>query len=247
VSGSTLEPGASKIKMSVMRISAIIPTLNEEASIQGLVKFILMQGTPTMTEVIVVDGGSTDNTVAYAKASGANVMVCDKTSRASQLNLGADAANGELLYFVHADVKPAGSFVDDIFQAYREGYEAGCYRFKFDSSKLLLKINSHFTRFPAIMCRGGDQTLFITKDLFSRIGGFNEYYTIMEDYDLIQRIQKNARFKVIPKNVLVSARKYEHNSWLRVQVANLVVFMMYLMNYEPSRMKRTYEKMLNYR
>jgi hypothetical protein len=97
------------------------------------------------------------------------------------------------------------------------------------------------------MCRGGDQTLFITKTLFLKLGGFNEYYTIMEDYDLIQRIREHAKFKIIPENVLVSARKYEKNSWLRVQSANFIVFMMYFLKKHPSQMKEAYSKMLNYR
>ncbi|HYI79192.1 MAG TPA: glycosyl transferase, partial [Chryseolinea sp.] len=127
------------------------------------------------------------------------------------------------------------------------GHQAGCYRFKFDSSKFMLRFNSYCTRFKGIMCRGGDQTLFITKTLFLKLGGFNEYYTIMEDYDLIQRIREHAKFKIIPENVLVSARKYEKNSWLRVQSANFIVFMMYFLKKHPSQMKEAYRKMLNYR
>ena len=230
-----------------MRISAIIPTLNEEANISDLVKSILRYGGPNIAEVIVADGGSTDNTVVCAKGAGATVLVCDQHSRACQLNTGAKHASAEIFYFVHADVKPAETFVDDILQANSEGYEAGCYRYKFDSSKPLLKINSYFTRFKSIMCRGGDQTLFVTGDLFWRLGGFNEYFTIMEDYDLIQRICKHARFKVIPKNILVSARKYEHNSWIQVQLANFIVFMMYFLRYNPSRMKHVYGRLLHYR
>jgi|SRR5688572_10403513 rSAM/selenodomain-associated transferase 2 len=230
-----------------MKISVIIPTLNEETTIQSLVGFVLRYGTPSVAEVIVVDGSSTDNTVAFAISSGATTLVCDKRSRASQLNLGANNARGEILYFIHADVKPPESFVNDILRAHGDGYEAGCYRFKFDSAKFMLKINSYFTRFNSIMCRGGDQTLFISKDLFSRLGGFDDYYTIMEDYDLIQKIRRSARFKIIPKTVLVSPRKYEHNSWLRVQAANFIVFMMFFMGSKPSSMKSAYERMLNYK
>jgi rSAM/selenodomain-associated transferase 2 len=230
-----------------MKISVIIPTVNEASLIFSLVESVLATGGIAVMEVIVVDGGSTDGTVTEAKKAGAIVLNCCKSSRASQMNLGAKNATGDVLYFLHADVKIPTSFVTDILKAYDEGYEAGCYRFKFDSSKIMLKFNSYCTRFNGIMCRGGDQTLFITKTLFLKLGGFNEYYTIMEDYDLIQRIREHGKFKIIPENVLVSARKYEKNSWLRVQSANFIVFMMYFLKKHPSQMKKAYRKMLNYR
>jgi rSAM/selenodomain-associated transferase 2 len=230
-----------------MKISVIIPTVNEESQIFSLVESVLATGGTPVVEVIVVDGGSKDKTVTEAKKAGAIVLNCCESSRASQMNLGAKNATGDLLYFLHADVKIPRSFVTDILKAYDEGYEAGCYRFKFDSSKFMLKFNSYCTRFKGIMCRGGDQTLFITKTLFLKLGGFNEYYTIMEDYDLIERIREHAKFKIIPENVLVSARKYDKNSWLRVQSANFIVFMMYFLKKHPSQMKEAYRKMLNYR
>ncbi|HZB11498.1 MAG TPA: TIGR04283 family arsenosugar biosynthesis glycosyltransferase [Chryseolinea sp.] len=230
-----------------MNISVIIPTVNEENLIFRLVESVLATGGLSVVEVIVVDGASTDKTVTEAKKAGAIVLNCPGSSRANQMNLGAKNARGDLLYFLHADVKIPKSFVTDILKAYEEGYQAGCYRFKFDSSKFMLRFNSYCTRFKGIMCRGGDQTLFITKTMFLKLGGFNEYYTIMEDYDLIQRIREHAKFKIIPENVLVSARKYEKNSWLRVQSANFIVFMMFFLKRHPSQMKEAYRKMLNYR
>lgn len=96
------------------------------------------------------------------------------------------------------------------------------------------------------MCRGGDQTLFITKKLFYSLNGFDEFYIIMEDFDLIVRIRKIARFKIMPKSVLVSARKYENKSWVRVQGANFIVFMMFFLKRHPLQMKDAYKKMLEY-
>lgn len=97
------------------------------------------------------------------------------------------------------------------------------------------------------MCRGGDQTLFIKKDVFESLGGFNERFVIMEDYEIIQRIQKRFSFRIIPKNVIVSSRKYDTNSWLKVQFANFAVFMMYFLNRPPEQIVALYKKMLNYR
>lgn len=230
-----------------MRISVIIPTLNEAASIAQLVLFAFQHSKGHVAEVIVVDAGSTDGTVSLAKEAGAQTLANAPRSRAMQMNEGARHATGDILYFIHADVKLVSSFVEDILCAISEGFDAGCYRFKFDSPKVMLRINSYCTRFHGIMSRGGDQTLFITRTLFIQLDGFDEYYSIMEDFDLIKRIWKHGKFKVIPKSVVVSARKYEQNSWLRVQLANLTVFMMFFLKRNPEQMKLAYKKMLDYR
>lgn len=227
-----------------MQISVIIPTFNEESNIGQLVRFILKHH---VGEVIVVDGDSSDSTREIATEAGARVLSCQLRSRAAQMNYGAAAATGDVLYFVHADVKLVDTFVEDIKEAVHSGYDAGCYRYKFDSKRTILKINSYFTRFNRIMCRGGDQTLFIRKSVFESLGRFNERFVIMEDYDLIQRIQRKFKFKIIPKDILVSDRKYHNNSWLRVQLANLTIFVMYLLGVSPNKMARSYKKLLDYR
>jgi GT2 family glycosyltransferase len=152
-----------------------------------------------------------------------------------------------VFYFVHADVKPVPSFVADIFSSIESGHPAGCYRFRFDSDHRLLRFNAYCTRFNGMMCRGGDQTLYITRHLFEELGGYNEYFTIMEDFDFIRRIRKNHAFRIIPKSITVSARKYKDNSWLRVQLANLTVFTMYLLKRSPQDMATTYKRFLHYR
>lgn len=230
-----------------MKVSVIIPTYNEAASIAGLIQQLRHYDTTGAVEVLVVDAGSADNTVELARLAGATVLRAPKPGRAAQMNYGARQASGDILYFVHADVGIHPEYVTTIQQAVTQGYEAGCYRFRFDSKHPLLRLNSFGTRFRGIMSRGGDQTLFITRDLFHRLQGFDEYYVIMEDFDIIQRIRRQARFLIVPQDVVVSARKYETNSWLRVQVANLTAFSLFFLRVAPSRIARTYKAMLNYR
>lgn len=230
-----------------MTFSIIIPTYNEAAVIGRLVQTLLTCGGSSLQEVLVIDAGSSDNTTEIAQKAGAVVRQSPKPGRAAQMNFGATLAKGDILYFVHADVGINPDFITDIEQAVNVGYEAGCYRFRFDSDKIMLRFNSYGTRFPGLMSRGGDQTLFMTRSLFDRLGGFDEYYVIMEDFDMIIRIRRIARFCIMPKDVLVSARKYDTNSWLRVQLANLTAFTLFFMNVSPSRIARTYKALLNYR
>jgi rSAM/selenodomain-associated transferase 2 len=232
-----------------MRISVIIPTINEQNNIALLIESLKNNGGESVTEIIVVDAGSSDQTEIVAKNAGAIVIKSPKCGRAVQMNYGAKFATGDILYFVHADTRVPSTFVADIHQAINEGYESGCYRFQFDSDKFMLKINSYFTRFNSLTVRGGDQTLFIARRLFAELNGFDEYYVIMEEYDLLRRLwrRKRSAFKIIPKDVLVSARKYENNSWIRVQFANLVAMTLFRLGTNPVRIARTYKKMLDYR
>jgi rSAM/selenodomain-associated transferase 2 len=230
-----------------LRISVIIPTWNESQNIGSLVAFLRQHGEHLVREVIVVDGLSDDDTMNMAEQAGAVALRCAVRSRAAQMNFGAKHARGEILYFIHADVKLVPSFALDIVAAVEQEFPSGCYRYIFDSDNPMLKVNGYFTKFDRIMCRGGDQTLFVTKSVFNALQGFNEYFTIMEDYDFLIRLRKKYRFKIIPKNILVSARKYETNSWLRVQFANLIVFMMFFMGKHPETMRAVYKRLLKYR
>ena len=230
-----------------MTISVIIPTLNESQYLVQRIEFIKNFGGEAVIEIIVVDGQSSDETRTVAAGAGAEVLTSPISSRAAQMNYGARLAKGEVLYFVHADVQLIPSFVQDIQEVLKAGYVAGCYRYRFDVDKMMLKVMAFFTRFDGIMCRGGDQTLYVKKEAFEALKGFDEYYTIMEDYDFIIRLKKNHKFKVIQKEVVVSARKYEMNSWFRVQSANLIIFIMFFLKRPPDQMKKMYKKLITYR
>lgn len=230
-----------------MKISIIIPTLNEAKNIGQLVRFLKLHGGDEVIEIIVVDAGSTDNTVEFAERAGAQVFETSQRGRAFQMNYGAERARGNLFYFVHADTLPPASFVEDIKESIDQDFPIGCFRFQFDSNRWLLRINSWFTRLDLLWCRGGDQSLYVLRDLFLALEGFSNEHLIMEEYDLIRRARRGYPFRIIPKNVLVSARKYETNSYLRVQIANLIVFNMYRLGFPQQRIYNTYRRMLDYR
>jgi rSAM/selenodomain-associated transferase 2 len=234
-------------EIKYMKISIIIPVLNEAENIPRLVRHLKTHGGSHLLEIIVVDGGSTDETIPLARAAGATVVRSPKRGRASQMNYGAERARGKLLYFVHADTLPPRTFMADIIESVNQNYPIGCFRFRFDSRRWLLRINSWFTRLDLLWCRGGDQSLYILRELFLELDGFSDEHIIMEEYDLIVRARSKYPFRIIPKNVLVSARKYETNSYLRVQVANFIAFNMYRLGFPQKRIYDTYRRMLDYR
>lgn len=227
-----------------MKVSIIIPVLNEAENIERLVQQLLTNSNGCLAELLVVDGGSTDDTVAKAQQAGATVLHSPCQGRAKQMNFAAQFATGDLLYFVHGDTLPPASYMEDVLQAVQAGFPVGCFRFRFESDHPLLRINSFMTRFDLIVCRGGDQTLFVTRALFDELGGYGEADVIMEDFYFIKRAKARYPFKIIPKEVLVSARKYAKNGYFRVQIANFIAFNMFRFGFPQQRIATTYRKLL---
>ncbi len=229
-----------------MKISVIIPAYQEAATIQKLVAHLQENARNSLEEIIVVDGGSDDETVRNAVAAGATAVLSPQKGRAAQMNFGATIASGSILYFVHADVLPPITFTDDIVKAVKDGYDLGRYFMKFDSKKWYLRINEFFTRFDFFVCYGGDQTLFVTKELFEKSGRFKDHMHIMEEFEFTKRARGYGRYKIFNKGALISARKYDTNSWWRVQMANKKIVRMYNKGASQEDMVKTYKAMLKF-
>ena len=204
-------------------ISIIIPTLNEAENIGALLSHLITVSTDYVLEIIVVDGGSTDRTLAIVKdvKESTNKLVIklinSPKGRAKQMNLGASQALGDVLYFLHADTFPPTQFDNLIMQKIAAQEWAGCFRMKFDSSHWWLRLAGWLTRFNHKACRGGDQSLFITTTLFNELQGFNEKFTIYEDQEFINRLYKRNEFTVIPEWITTSSRRYDSNGIWKLQ------------------------------
>lgn len=198
------------------KISIIIPVLNEEAIIESLLIHLIDNAVlDNISEIIVVDGGSTDKTVALIKNLKLNIKLINSArGRAKQMNAGALVARGQILYFLHADSFPPSKYDQLIINEVEKGNLAGCFRMQFDHSHWWLRLASWLTQFSWRACRGGDQSQFITKSLFDDIGGFNESYIIYEDNILINELYARKQFVVINKKLRTSARQYrKHGIW----------------------------------
>ncbi|RDC61720.1 TIGR04283 family arsenosugar biosynthesis glycosyltransferase [Adhaeribacter pallidiroseus] len=226
-------------------ISVIIPTYNENEHIVQTIQALYQKGMArAITEVIVVDGGSTDPTVEQAQNAGARVIRSTQKGRAVQLNQAAAVAKGKVLYFLHADTIPPSGFTTDIIAAVQAGYQSGCFLLSFDFSHWFLKANCWFTRFKPIFFRFGDQSLFVTKESFVQAGGYNEKYTVLEDQEIIKRLRKNGRFVILKKPVLTSARKYITNGIYKTQGIFFLIYTMYFLGFSQNKLVRTYKKLV---
>jgi rSAM/selenodomain-associated transferase 2 len=198
-------------------ISIIIPVYNEAKTISKLLWHLKTQATTTIIkEIIVVDGGSTDNTKQIALYEGVTV-ISSKKGRAKQMNYGAKHAKGSILYFLHADSFPPNGFDRLIFTEVEKGNFAGCFKMKFDSKHWWLKLAGWLTQFNWKASRGGDQSLFVTKDLFIELNGFNEQFTIYEDIDFINKLYRIKQFVVIQQWIITSSRRYQTKGIWKLQ------------------------------
>jgi len=225
------------------KISIIIPVFNEVNSISKLLSHLENKVFQKETiEIIAVDGGSTDGSQDKIKASSNVRLIEGRKGRAIQMNAGAKAATGNVLYFLHCDSYPPQHFDRIIDNAIQEGKQAGCFRMKFDYAHPVLMVSQWFTRFNHISCRGGDQSLFVTKNLFEEIEGFNEQYIIYEDNEIISRLYAKKQFVVIPDYVITSARRYQQNGVWRLQYHFSIIHLKRRLGHSTESMLQYYKK-----
>ena len=195
-----------------MKFSIIIPTLNEENNLKDLLPELIACGRQKEVEIATID--SPDSTDEMNKLCTEHQVIYHKSlsaGRSLQMNEGADIATGDVLIFMHADVRPPPQLSEYIAESLNQNIYAGYFSYKFDRSTWLLRFNSILTKYRGLFSGGWDQCLFIKSDLFKSIGGFNDEYPIMEDFELYDRLKKQrVNMTIIDKPLTVSARKYEH-------------------------------------
>lgn len=228
---------------AVPAISLIIPTFNEAATIGPLLAYLHAEAAEKL-EVIVADGGSTDATPRLAAEAGARVLACPRKGRAAQLNYGAAHASGVILYFLHADSYPPPGFEADIRRAVAAGAGSGCYRLAFDHPHWFLRFNAWMTRFPVTWFRFGDQSLFVKRELFEQVGGYREDLLVMEDQEMVERLQRAAPFRLLPRAVVTSARKYLDNGVFRLQGIFALIVLLYKAGASQTRLLRVYRALV---
>lgn len=212
-----------------MKLTVIIPTYNEADFIGQTVDELKKRAGDFVSEIIIVDGGSNDATVEKAKSTGAKIISSPRKGRAAQMNYGAETAQGDILYFLHADSIPPADFDRAIVKAVSSGSEAGCFQLAFDEDHYLLNFYSWCTRFDIDAFRFGDQSLFIKRNAFFEAGGYREDHLVMEDNEIIRRIKSDYEFIILNDTVETSARAYLEMGIVRLQLAFTVIFLLYFL------------------
>lgn len=205
-------------------ISIIIPTWNEANSIGSLLNYLIKNvKEKDQVELLIVDCNSEDKTqeiVTYFIQQNSEIkteLLVSEKGRAKQMNFGAKHASGNILYFLHADSYPPKYFDQLIRNEIARDNLAGCFIMRFDSNHWWLKLAGWLTQFKSKACRGGDQSLFITKDLFNELGGYDKKYTVFEDQDFINKLYAKNEFTLIKRWLTTSARRYRSNGIWKLQ------------------------------
>lgn len=194
-------------------ISIIIPVLNEERALPATLQQVFSQAGEF--EVIVVDGGSTDNTLAIVSQDSRLQLVSAATGRASQMNAGAQQASGDWLLFLHADTLLPKDAILSIEQLSSE-IQAGGFKHRFSGDAWSLRLISWLHNFRCRWTRifYGDQAMFVRRKMFTELGMFpNE--PILEDLLFSEQLVKVTRPVILDSYVITESRKFEQTGiWL---------------------------------
>lgn len=219
-------------------LSVVIPTLNAS---QTLAASLAGFGDPTrFGEIVVSDGGSSDDTLAVARAAGAQI-VTGAQGRGPQLQLGARRARGDWLLFVHADTRLSpgwhGAVLDHIG---RRAGQAGYFRFALDDAAAPARRVERLTRWRCrvLALPYGDQGLLISRSLHDAVGGFNAL-PLMEDVDLVRRIGRG-RLRQLDCDAVTSAARYRRDGWWWRPLRNLAILTLWHLGVSPTRLVRLY-------
>lgn len=219
-------------------LSVVIPALNEAATLSHTLGSVQPTGP---VEVIVVDGGSWDSTVAIARSHHAQVITT-APGRAGQMNAGAKAATGKILLFLHADTCLPPGFDDLVRHTLSQSQVvAGAFHLAIDGPGWGLRLVEWGVRLRSqrLQMPYGDQGIFLTSERFHALGGFPDQ-PIMEDFELICQLRRQGRIAIAPAAVLTSSRRWQTLGVAYTTVLNQVMIAGYFGGVSPYRLSRWY-------
>lgn len=222
------------------RISVVIPARNEAAIIQNTLESLAER---PRVEIIVVDGGSTDDTPSIVRRRGVKLLTC-RDGRAAQCNLGAAVASGDTLLFLHADTRLPGDFESMVFDALQPAdVAAGAFRFRLDDDSPALRmiewgVNLRSSWFQRPY---GDQAIFTRAAAFWAAGGFPDM-PILEDYELVRNLRAMGRIEIAPASAVTSARRWNSLGLLRTLWINQKVLLGRRLGVAPRRLADWYRQ-----
>lgn len=226
--------------MTVLPVSAIIPTLNAAASLAATLEALRGQ----VAEIIIADGGSTDGTVELAEALGAR-LIMGQHGRGPQLRAAAKAATQPWLLALHADTRPGPGWQEAVagFIAQpKNSIRAAHFRFALDHAapearrlETMVAWRCHWLGLPY-----GDQGLLIARDFYQALGGY-EPVPLMEDVALIRRIGRK-NLVALPVAFVTSAEKWQRDGWYARSARNLFCLLLWFAGVSPERIARVYAR-----
>jgi len=218
-----------------VRISVVIPALDEAARIAEAVGSVIGPG----IDVIVVDGGSRDDTVRIAREAGARVLVGER-GRARQLRLGGEQSQGEGILFLHADTRLAPGWSEPVRRALADpACAGGAFRFRLSAAGLHARLIEWgvAARVALLRLPYGDQAIFVRRTVLERGGGV-PIVPMMEDLDLVRAIKREGRLVILDLPATTSARRYATRGTLRTILEHGVALGAWMLDLDRTRIAR---------
>lgn len=230
-------------KGSPLWCSIIIPTLNEEESLPTTLASLRLGREAGGIELIIVDGGSTDDTLRIAGRHGCTILHSTR-GRAQQMNAGARMAAAPNLWFLHADTVPPKNWHVQLLAAAKRRHAATFpLRFDNDHGIPLLRFYGWLSGFDLDAFRFGDQSIFVPSEQFSAIGGYREELSLLEDNDLIRRLRKQgATIKLLSDHVVTSARKYRRHGVMYTQFVYVCLYAAFRLGARDATLRAWYRR-----
>ncbi|MCX6606886.1 MAG: TIGR04283 family arsenosugar biosynthesis glycosyltransferase [Acidobacteria bacterium] len=220
-----------------MHVSVIIPTLNEEIALPGLID--ALRRIDHSIELIVADGGSDDRTCEVARA--ADRLVTTAKGRGTQQAAGASIATGEVLWFLHADSVPNANSVAAIREALANpSTVGGNFTLRFDGDSQAARTLSWI--YPLLRPLGlcyGDSGIFVRRQAYVTVGGFGPL-PLFEDVDLVKRLRRAGRLERLPCVLKTSCRRFEHRNVLGMFAQWTSLQILYWLGASPDWLARRY-------
>ena len=223
-----------------VRVSVIIPTLNEAPRVRDLLRD-LAAGPEIGLELIVADGGSADGTLDLARPLADRVLETGR-GRAVQMNSGARAARGVYLWFLHADTRVSPEALAALGAACGAGTLWGRFDVRLSSRQPLLRLVERLMNLRSCLTgiATGDQGIFVTRADFEAVGGYPEI-PLMEDIALSRALRRRARPLCLKTPIETSSRRWEERGVLRTILLMWRLRLAYALGVDPSRLARRYD------
>ena len=219
------------------KISIIIPILNEAKILDKTLS--QLQTELGHHELIIVDGGSSDDSTRIAEKYGE--VITSARGRAKQLNAGAVAATGDILLFLHADIWLEPGALAAVETALSSGYIGGGFRQKIDGKRILYRMIeiAGNIRGKYLKVFYGDSGIFLARADFEKIGGFPDL-PILEEMEFSKSLRKLGKTTLIVPHIHLSARRWEAKGIVRTTLNNWLITLLYFLKVSPKRLAKLY-------